>query len=226
MATDQKLVSSVLEHDRSEMIFDIFNNENDELQNMRKAPITFVSVTDGISVVSDTGAELPTREVYDNAFYYGFDVVVLCKGGKWGAVGFDKDHQQCRLIANCDYDTLDERNHDLVFSKRGEQVYYNAATNRTLQTRSVHFCGNDGSYILADEKGEWYSLWEREIRNLLWRTSKNDVRVKSGLPVLMQLESFGGFPFFQDVTNGFYLAPSDYAVIDGELVVTRLMEIE
>jgi len=207
------------------MIFEIFNNENNRLQNIRKAPVSLVPVPGGITVISDTSIELPVQGEYDNASYYGFDVVVLCKNGKWGAIGFDKEHEHCYMIACCDYDTLDERNHDLVFSKHGEQIYYNAATNSTLRAGSVHFYGNDDSFLLADE-GDRYSLWERESGKLLWWANVEDACVSKGMPVLMPLENGGGFPVFQDVNNGFFLAPAQYDVKEGELVVTLLSQVK
>lgn len=207
------------------MIYEVFNVENEQVKNLRKAPVSIVHRFEGVSVVSDTDDELPASGVFDNAFYYGFDVVALCKDGKWGAIGFDKDHKHCHLIACCDYDTLDEKHHDLVFSKHGEQVYYNAATNYTLRTRSVHFYGTDESYLLADE-GDRFSLWECASGKLLWWINPEDACIKIGMPVLMPLEGCGGFPFFLDVANGFFLAPTRYDLQDGELVATLLSQIE
>lgn len=66
---------------------------------------------------------------YDNIFIYGEELFTVHKGGKIGAVRIsERNDLKVQWIADCVYDTLDERYHNLTFTNDKEYKYYNSYT--------------------------------------------------------------------------------------------------
>ena len=97
-------------------------------------------------------------EEYDNIFLYGINIFVLYKNGKIGLCKIEGEN--VNMICLCEYDVIDNYNHDLFLNKDDETLYFNSNTNeirkfKEVITDTMYLYGYDENYqyIIHQETG-------------------------------------------------------------------------
>ena len=98
-------------------------------------------------------------EEYDNIFLYGINIFALYKNGKIGLCKIDDE--KVDMICQCEYDVIDNYNHDLFLSKDNETLYFNSNTKeirifKEVITDTMYLYGYDENYqyIIHQESGK------------------------------------------------------------------------
>ena len=130
------------------------------------------------SIINKETNEVLIPPEYDNIFIYGEELFVLYKGGKIGAVRISEHNDlKVQWIAKCEYDTMDERYHNLTFTNDNGYVYYNAYTyfkndcNPLVWTFSNMYV--DEGYVFGETDKEYViirelygeQIWQEPIEN-------------------------------------------------------------
>lgn len=149
---------------------------------------------------------------YDNAFYYGWTAVVLSKEGRWGAICMLDDKGDRIMKVACLFDTVEALNWDLLFTRRGESLFYHDGTRKAWRFLEVSAHGPDACFLFGETDRE-YLLLDRYSGEVIWKDSKNSPRYRFGSPCLAYMGVHDGLPLFFDATYGICLIPQD-----GELV--------
>ena len=149
---------------------------------------------------------------YDNAFFYGWNAVVLCLSGKWGAIGLDAntDNRGFQWIAKTEWDTVEALNCDLVFSKCGKYLFYNNdayygdAICKTWEFQDLHAYGLEDRFLFG-ETDEQYLLIDRfsvnsDTDKIIWQDLKDDPCYWLDSPCLDYIDMYENLPMFFDVT--------------------------
>ena len=115
---------------------------------------------------------------YDNIFIYGKELFVLYKCGKIGAVRIsEKNNLKVQWIADCVYDTLDERYHNLTFTNDKEYKYYNSYINSTnedeslvwtfskMYTEDEYVYGKTDRDYLIIKESDGMQIWQEPVEN-------------------------------------------------------------
>ena len=130
------------------------------------------------SIINKETNEVLIPPEYDNIFIYGEELFVLYKGGKIGAVRIS-EHNDLRVqwIANCEYDTMDERYHNLTFTNDNVYVYYNAYTYFKNDSKPLVWTFSnmyvDEGYVFGETDKEYViirelygeQIWQEPIEN-------------------------------------------------------------
>lgn len=137
------------------MLFKVMNNAvSENLRNtvkiVKNKKYGIISATDNTCILS---------EKYDNIFCYGKDVFVVHKKGKIGVIRIEND--KVVFVADCEFDTLESRGHDLLLCNNEKVRYYNSVTKTITDFIDVIvdypclYCKDEKhQYILYGELGE------------------------------------------------------------------------
>ena len=196
---------------------DVFNWEGDEppvnkVESAARRAWEIVLWKDGKYAVTYRGSRLLVGCEYDNAFYYGWTAVVLSKEGRWGAICMLDDKGDKIMKLSCVFDTVEALNWDLLFTRRGESLFYHDGIRKAWRFLEVSAHGPEGRFLFG-EAGREYLLIDRNNGEVIWKDSKNDSRYRLGSPSLAYMGTHEGLPLFFDATYSRCLMPQD-----GELV--------
>lgn len=92
-------------------------------------------------------------EEYDNIFLYGINIFALYQNGKIGLCKIEDEN--VNMLCQCEYDVIDNYNHDLFLSNDNETCYFNSNTQQIMK-----FCEvvTDMSYIYGFDKNYQYII--------------------------------------------------------------------
>lgn len=171
-------------------ISEIYNiNRSDRIE-IVKSENTYCLKIDGEKV----------KEGYDNIFIYGDNLFVLISSGRFGAVQYDEELNEIYSLS-CEYDTLDEYWHNLIFSNKDEVVYYNEAIKDWIKLKDAYISGE----FLYGKDAETYLIIEQATGKLIWREYKSRERLID-TPCFVFCGRTNGNPEFYDITNGSYIS--------------------
>lgn len=158
------------------------------------------------AVIEKSSGDLIDGE-YDNAFYYGWTAVVLCKEGWWGAMCLlDDEGDRIARIA-CEWDTVEALNWDLLFSRSRRYLFYHDATRRAWEFKEVSAHGPDDLFLFGETSKE-YLLLDRSSGEIIWTDSQHSPRYHlSAGPCLTYMGMREGLPVFYDATYSRWLVP-------------------
>lgn len=98
-------------------------------------------------------------EEYDNIFLYGINIFALYKNGKIGLCRIEDEN--VNMLCKCEYDVIDNYNHDLFLSNDNETCYFNSNAQQIMSFNEVvadtiYIYGYDEEYqyIINQETGE------------------------------------------------------------------------
>lgn len=165
------------------------NNKSDKIE-IEKNENTYCLKIDGEKV----------KEGNDNIFIYGDNLFILVSSGRFGAVQYDEELNEIYSLS-CEYDTLDEYWHNLLFSNKEEIVYYNEASKEWIELKDAYMSGE----FLYGEDAETYLIIEQASGNLIWREYKSRERLID-TPCFVFCGRTNGNPEFYDITNGAYIS--------------------
>lgn len=99
------------------------------------------------------------NEEYDNIFLYGINTFILYQNGKVGMCRIENNHAD--ILCRCEYDIVDNINHNLFFSNDIKTRYYNSVTGQimdfteiTIDIPYIYCSDNEYQYIIYEETGE------------------------------------------------------------------------
>ncbi len=171
-------------------ISEIYSNNKSDRIEIEKNENTYCLKIDGKKV----------KEGYDNIFIYGDNLFVLVSSGRFGAVQYDEELNEIYSLP-CEYDTLDEYWHNLLFSNKDEVVYYNEASKEWIELKDAYISGE----FLYGEDEETYLIIEQATGKLIWREYKSRERLIDK-PCFVFCGRTNGNPEFYDITNGAYIS--------------------
>ena len=171
-------------------ISDIYKNTKSDRIEIDKEDNSYCLKIDGKKV----------KEGYDNIFIYGDNLFVLVSSGRFGAVQYDEESNEIYSLP-CEYETLDEYWHNLVFSKKDMVVYYNEVSNEWIELIDAYI----DSEFLYGEDTETYLIIEQATGKLIWREYKSRERLVD-TPCFVFCGRTNGNPEFYDITNGAYIS--------------------
>lgn len=98
-------------------------------------------------------------EEYDNIFLYGINIFALYKNGKIGLCRIEDENVV--MICQCEYDVIDNYNHDLFLSKDDETLHFNSNTKEIrmfneviIDTMYLYGYDENYQYIIHQESGK------------------------------------------------------------------------
>lgn len=98
-------------------------------------------------------------EEYDNIFLYGINIFALYQNGKIGLCKVENENVD--IICECEYDVVDNYNHDLFLSNDNKTCYFNSTTQQTMCFKEVsvdgsylYVCDENYQYIIKQETGQ------------------------------------------------------------------------
>lgn len=171
-------------------ISEIYNNKKSDRIEIEKSGNLYCLKLDGNMV----------KDGYDNIFIYGDNLFVLVSFGKIGAVQYDEDLNEIGSL-HCEYDTLHEHWHNLVFSKKDEVVYYNAVSREYLKLKDIYIT----EAFLYGEDDDAYLIVEQSTGKIIWREQKCGKQL-SCEPCYVFCGKINGVPEFYDITNDNYIS--------------------
>ena len=140
------------------------------------------------------------KDGYDNIFMYGDNLFVLVSSGRFGAVQYDVELSEIYSLS-CEYDTLDEYWHNLIFSNKDKVIYYNETSKEWIELKDAYISGE----FLYGEDAETYLIIEHATGKLIWREYKSRERLID-TPCFVFCGRTNGNPEFYDITNGAYIS--------------------
>ena len=171
-------------------ISEIYNNNKSDRIEIEKNENTYCLKIDGKEV----------KEGYDNIFIYGDNLFILVSSGRFGAVQYDEELNEIYSLP-CEYDTLDEYWHNLLFSNKDEVVYYNEVSKEWIELKDAYI----SEEFLYGEDKETYLIIEHATGKLIWREHKSRARLIDA-PCFVFCGRTNGNPEFYDITNGAYIS--------------------
>ena len=109
------------------------------------------------------------KEGYENIFSYGDNLFVLVAGGKFGAAQYDEELNEVWSMP-CEYITLDEYWHNLLFSKLDELVYYAEASKMWIKLIDASL---DGKFLYAEDE-KTYLIIDYSDGIIIWQEDKSN----------------------------------------------------
>lgn len=140
------------------------------------------------------------KDGYDNIFIYGYNLFILVSSGKFGAVQYDKELNEIAIVP-CEYDTLDEYWHNLVFSKEDEIIYYHAVSREWLKLKDLYM----DKHFLYGEDDVTYFIMEHVTGKIILREYKNSKQLGCE-PCYVFCGKINDAPEFYDITNCNYIS--------------------
>ena len=140
------------------------------------------------------------KEGYENIFTYGENLFVLVSGGKFGAVQYDEKLNEVWSLP-CEYITLDEYWHNLLFSKTDELVYYAEASKMWIKLKDAY---SDGKFLYAEDE-KTYLIIDYSGGSIIWQEDKNNEEFIDK-PCFVFYGEANGTPVFYDITNAEYIS--------------------
>lgn len=137
------------------MLFTVRNNAFSEnsLKNIR------IVKNEKYGIMNESTNTYILPEEYDNIFLYGVNIFALYKNGKIGLCRIEDEN--INMICQCEYDVIDNYNHDLFLSKDNETLYFNSNTKeirifKEVITDTMYLYGYDENYqyIIHQESGK------------------------------------------------------------------------
>ena len=126
------------------------NNTSDSLKIVHNEKYGIINSNDNTHIIN---------EEYDNIFLYGINTFVLYQNGKVGMCKIEDN--QANILCKCEYDIVDNLNHNLFFSNDCGIRYYNSITGKimdfdeiTINISYMYCHDKEYQYIIHEETGE------------------------------------------------------------------------
>ena len=138
------------------------------------------------------------KEGYQNIFTYGDNLFILVSDGKFGAVQYDESLNEINSVP-CEYITLDEYWHNLLFSKKDEMMYYTDVSKMWIQLKDASF---DGKFLYAEDEKSYLII--DSLGNIIWQEDKSNKRFIDK-PCFIFCGKVNDCPIFYDITHAEYI---------------------
>lgn len=139
------------------------------------------------------------KEGYENIFTYGENLFILVSGGKFGAVQYDEALNEIWSMP-CEYITLDEYWHNLLFSKIDGLVYYAEASKMWIKLIDA---SSDGKFLYAEDE-KTYLIIDYSDGSIIWQEDKSNKRFIDK-PCFVFCGKANENPIFYDITHAEYI---------------------
>ena len=139
------------------------------------------------------------KEGYENIFIYGDNLFVLVAGGKFGAVQYNEELNEVFSLS-CEYITLDEYWHNLLFSKLDELVYYAEASKMWIKLIDA---SSDGKFLYAEDE-KTYLIIDYSDGSVIWQEDKSNKHFIDK-PCFVFCGKVNENPIFYDITHAEYI---------------------
>ena len=138
-------------------------------------------------------------EEYDNIFLYGINIFALYKNGKIGLCRIEDE--KVVMICQCEYDVIDNYNHDLFLSNDDETLYFNSNTKEIKIFNEVI---TDTMYLYGYDKNYQYII-HQESGKVIYKKELN----KYNKSYYAYCGESGNGAVFYDTTFSTYIYPTD-----------------
>ena len=200
----------------------------DRAENTSKALRIVKNKKYGIANSIDNSYIIP--EKYDNIILYDVNTFALYKNGKIGLCRIDEGEQKFNivLICNCDYDTIDNFNHDFFLSNYKTIRYYNSLTKQITDFKEIimdtpYIYGYDELYIyiISQKTGEAiykrkYNKYDKSYYLYCGNTDKGAVFYDTTFSTYLY-PTANGYSHYEYPLNGFIVINNDNImnIVDG-----------
>ncbi len=177
------------------MLFTVRNNAFGEntLKNIR------IVKNKKYGILNESNNTYILPEEYDNIFLYGINIFALYKNGKIGLCKIEDGN--VNMICQCEYDVIDNYNHDLFLSNENETCYFNPNTQQIMKFSEVV---SDMFYIYGYDENHQYII-KQETGQIIHK-KKYTKYSKSYYAYCGETESGA---VFYDTTFSTYIYPTD-----------------
>lgn len=150
-------------------------------------------------IINESNGTYILPEEYDNIFLYGINIFALHQNGKIGLCKIEDEKPI--ILCDCEYDVIDNYNHDLFLSNDIETCYFNSNTQQIMILNEVI---TDMSYIYGSDKNYQYII-KQETGQIVHK-KKYAKYSKSCYTYCGETEKG---PVFYDATFSTYIYPTD-----------------
>lgn len=163
-------------------------------------------------IINKETSEVLLEPEYDNIFIYGEELFAVYKGGKIGAVRISEQNDlKVQWIAQCEYDTMDERYHNLTFTNDNEYKYYNEYTYFAKSCEPLVWTFSqmytDEGYVFGKTEKEYVIIKELYGKQI-WQES-TECFEKGFEPCFMFIGSISDAELFYDASSSKILKVSE-----------------